>query len=178
VSGGAKEHPDQSSLTPRLRSFLSYRVFACPIPCSAARRCRATPTHCFVRSRQSRTRDQKSELYGRALVVICAEQYASRLVVPTSQRTHPTSWASHKDRARKALTKLASPHLSASLKQLEKAIAQTHADHDQAVSATRHQAAPPAGGPAADDQTDSEFDEDTLDDPDGDQGDPEQQTGE
>lgn len=31
------------------------------------------------------------ELYGRALVVVAAEQYASRLVVPTSQRTHPTS---------------------------------------------------------------------------------------
>ena len=28
------------------------------------------------------------ELYGRALVVIAAEQYASRLVVPQSQRTH------------------------------------------------------------------------------------------
>lgn len=34
--------------------------------------------------------DEKSELYGRALVVIAAEQYASRLVVPTSQRTDPT----------------------------------------------------------------------------------------
>jgi hypothetical protein len=30
------------------------------------------------------------ELYGRALVVIAAEQYASRLVIPTSQQTHPT----------------------------------------------------------------------------------------
>jgi hypothetical protein len=43
------------------------------------------------------------ELYGRALVVIAAEQYASRLlVVPTSQRTHPTRFASHKDLAAKA----------------------------------------------------------------------------
>jgi hypothetical protein len=75
------------------------------------------------------------ELYGRALVVIAAEQYASRLVVPTSQRSHPTGWGSHKDRARKPLTKLAGPHLPASLKQLEKAIAKTHAQHDQALSA-------------------------------------------
>jgi hypothetical protein len=43
------------------------------------------------------------ELYGRAL--------ASRLVVPTSQRTHSTCWASHKDLAAKALKKLASPRL-------------------------------------------------------------------
>ena len=43
------------------------------------------------------------ELYGRALVVIAAEQYASRLVVPQSQRTLPMRWSSHKDLADKAL---------------------------------------------------------------------------
>ena len=43
------------------------------------------------------------ELYGRALVVVAAEQYASRLVVPTSQRPPPTCWASHKGLAAKAL---------------------------------------------------------------------------
>ena len=32
------------------------------------------------------------ELYGRALVVIAAEQYATRLVVPSSQRTPGTRW--------------------------------------------------------------------------------------
>ena len=73
------------------------------------------------------------ELYGRALVVIAAEQYASRLVVPTSQRTHPTRWASHKDLAAKALRKLAGPHLPASLKQLEQAIARAHREYDTAV---------------------------------------------
>jgi len=73
------------------------------------------------------------ELYGRALVVIAAEQYASRLVVPNSQRTHPTRWASHKDLAAKALRKLAGPHLPASLKQLEQAIARAHREHDTAV---------------------------------------------
>jgi hypothetical protein len=71
------------------------------------------------------------ELYGRALVVIAAEQYASRLVVPTSQRTHPTRWASHL--AAKALRKLAGPHLPASLKQLEQAIARAHREYDTAV---------------------------------------------
>ena len=55
------------------------------------------------------------ELSGRGLVVIVAEQYASRLVVPASQRSHPTRWSSHKDHAAKALRKLAGPHLPASL---------------------------------------------------------------
>ena len=68
------------------------------------------------------------ELYGRALVVIAAEQYASRLVVPQSQRSHPSSWASHKDHAAKALKKLAGPHLPASMKQLERAIDRAHKD--------------------------------------------------
>jgi hypothetical protein len=66
------------------------------------------------------------ELYGRALVVIAAEQYASRLVVPTSQRSLPTRWSSHKGQAAKALKKLAGPHLPASLKQLERAIDRAH----------------------------------------------------
>ncbi len=67
------------------------------------------------------------ELYGRALAVIAAEQYACRLVVPQSQRSHPTSWSSHKDRAAKSLAKLAKPHLPATLTQLEKAIDRAHA---------------------------------------------------
>ena len=55
------------------------------------------------------------ELYGRALVVIAAEQYASRLVLPASQRGPRSPWTSHKDIAAKALKKLAGPHLPASL---------------------------------------------------------------
>jgi hypothetical protein len=35
------------------------------------------------------------ELYGRALVVIAAEQYATRLVVAPSQRMPATRWSSH-----------------------------------------------------------------------------------
>jgi hypothetical protein len=62
------------------------------------------------------------ELFGRALVVIAAEQHASRLVVPSSQQHSPIRWSSHKDHARKALSKLAGPHLPATLKQLEKAV--------------------------------------------------------
>jgi hypothetical protein len=49
------------------------------------------------------------ELYGRALVVIAAEQYATRLVVPASQRMPATRWSSHKDIAAKALRKPAGP---------------------------------------------------------------------
>jgi hypothetical protein len=41
-------------------------------------------------------RTRKSELYGRALVVIAAEQHACRLVVPSSQQFGPKRWASHK----------------------------------------------------------------------------------
>ena len=72
--------------------------------------------------------------------MIAAEQYASRLVVPQSQRSHPTRWSSHKDHAAKALKKLAGPHLPASLKELEKAIARAHREHDTAVQHVRAQA--------------------------------------
>ena len=68
------------------------------------------------------------ELYGRGLVVIAAEQYASRLVVPATQRSHPTRWSSHKDHATKALRKLAGPHLPASLAELERAVKRAHRD--------------------------------------------------
>ncbi len=39
------------------------------------------------------------ELCGRALVVIAAEQHASRLVLPASQRGHRSPWSSRKDTA-------------------------------------------------------------------------------
>jgi hypothetical protein len=68
------------------------------------------------------------ELYGRGLVVIAAEQYASRLVIPQSQRSHPSGWSSHKDHAAKALKKLAGPYLPGSLRQLETAVKRAHED--------------------------------------------------
>jgi hypothetical protein len=63
------------------------------------------------------------------LVVIAAEQHASRLVVPANQRSHPTRWSSHKDHAAKALRKLAGPHLPASLAELERAVKRAHRDY-------------------------------------------------
>jgi hypothetical protein len=66
------------------------------------------------------------ELYGRALTVIAAEQYACRLVVAQSQRGHVNHWSSHKDRAAKALAKLAKPHLPSSLTRVQAAIEQAH----------------------------------------------------
>jgi hypothetical protein len=72
------------------------------------------------------------ELYGRALVVIAAEQHACRLVVPSSQQFGAKRWPSHKDHAAKALQKLAGPHLPATLKQLEKAITKARAELDEA----------------------------------------------
>ena len=67
-------------------------------------------------------------------MVIAAEQYASRLVVPSSQQHSPMRWPSHKDHAHKALAKLAGPHLPATLKQVEKAIAKAHAEHEKATN--------------------------------------------
>jgi hypothetical protein len=96
------------------------------------------------------------ELYGRALVVIAAEQHASRLVVPGSQRTHPTGWSSHKGIAAKALAKLAGPHMPASLKQLERAIDRAAKEYRVAEETAREQAAKTAGEQAdgkADDET-------------------------
>jgi hypothetical protein len=74
------------------------------------------------------------ELCGRALVVIAAEQHACRLVVAQSQRSHPARWSSHKDHAAKTLAKLAGPHVPASLRRLEKAIA--HAHRETSIEAT------------------------------------------
>jgi hypothetical protein len=63
--------------------------------------------------------------------VIAAEQHACRLVVPSGQRFGAKRRPSHKDHAAKALQKLAGPHLPATLKQLEKAIAKAGAElHD------------------------------------------------
>ena len=81
------------------------------------------------------------ELYGRALVVIAAEQYATRLVVPSSQRTPATRWGSHKDTAAKALKKLAGPHVPASLTRIEQAVKRAHTAFDRAETAARQQQA-------------------------------------
>jgi hypothetical protein len=84
-----------------------------------------------------------ADLYGRALVVIWAEQHASRLVVPVSQRSRQTRWGSHHDLAAKALAKLAGPHLPASLKQLEKAIERVEREHGNAERRRPRDAASP-----------------------------------
>jgi hypothetical protein len=86
------------------------------------------------------------DVYGRAIVVLAAEQYASRLVVPASQQHPPMRWSSHRDHASKALAKLAGPHIPASLKQLEKAIARAKAEHEHA---TRPVGGRPSSGSAA-----------------------------
>src|SRR5919109_3340695 len=77
------------------------------------------------------------ELYGRALVVIAAEQYATRLVVPASQRMPATRWSSHKDIAAKALRKLAGQHLPASLTKLEQAVKRAHGAYEKTEAAQR-----------------------------------------
>ncbi len=116
------------------------------------------------------------ELYGRALVVIAAEQYASRLVVPSSQQQRPLSWSSHNDQAANALTKLAGPHLPASLKQLEKAIAKAKADYDTQLAAIEKDRRatverPPQPGDANDRAAGSEAEQAESDEPDGERND-------
>jgi ParB/RepB/Spo0J family partition protein len=109
------------------------------------------------------------DLYGRALVVIAAEQYALRLVVPSSQQHPAKRWSSHEDHAAKALAKLAGPHLPASLKQLEKAIAKAKADHDKRQTAARdvaRQAASAARQTAPDELDENLADDLEVDDPD------------
>mgnify|MGYP001164787606 CR=1 FL=1 len=108
------------------------------------------------------------ELYGRAIVVIAAEQYAARIVLPSSQRTYRQQWGSHNDLAAKALKKLAGPHLPASLKQLEKAVAAANkhaeeAQHAQRATTTRDAAAS-AEPPVADEQLGGELADEDLDD--------------
>src|SRR3954467_6517886 len=102
------------------------------------------------------------ELYGRALVVIAAEQYATRLVVPSSQRMPGTRWSSHKDIAAKALKKLAGPHVPTSLAKLEQAVKRAHAAYDKAETAAREQqrAARQAARPETDDGVGDELEED------------------
>ena len=74
-----------------------------------------------------------------------AEQYASRLVVPSSQQHSPMRWPSHKDHARKALAKLVGPHLPVTLKQVEKAVAKANAEHEMATSRRGRAGQTPAG---------------------------------
>jgi hypothetical protein len=109
------------------------------------------------------------DLYGRAIVVLAAEQYACRLVLPSTQQVTAHRWPSHKDHAGKALAKLAGPHLPATLKQLEKAITNAHSTYEHA----QHDARPkPAPVVESDGQTDPENPDDCDDEPDEPEHDP------
>jgi hypothetical protein len=109
------------------------------------------------------------DLFGRGLVVIAAEQYASRLVVPLSQQHTPMRWPSHKDHARKALAKLAGPHLPATLKALEKAIAKANAEtEDPRRAATRRPDAGEEAQPVETERDTAADGEDAGDELDGD----------
>ncbi len=107
---------------------------------------------------------QKKDLHGRPLVVIAAEQYASRLVLPASQQHSPMRWPSHKDHALKALAKLAGPHLPATLKALEKAVAKAHAESDTCPPATTARSDATEEAESAEAAHDTGADEDADDD--------------
>jgi hypothetical protein len=103
------------------------------------------------------------ELYGRALVIITAEKYALRLVVPSSQQHPPIQWSSRKDQAEKALAKLVGSHLPATLTQLERAIAKAKSDRDKQLAGLREDQR--AAAAAADPDEGAEPDaEDLIDD--------------
>jgi hypothetical protein len=72
-------------------------------------------------------------------MVIAAEQHATRLIVPSSQRVPATRWSSHKDAAAKALRKLAGPHVPASLTKLEQAVKRARTAYDKAETHAREQ---------------------------------------
>jgi ParB/RepB/Spo0J family partition protein len=104
-----------------------------------------------------------SELYGRALVVIAAEQHATRLVMPAGQRMPATRWSSHKDLAAKALKKLAGPHVPGSLTKLEQAVKRAHTAFDKAERAHHEQQRAerqPVEAEPDDDAADDELDAD------------------
>ena len=106
------------------------------------------------------------ELYGRALVVIAAEQHATRLVLPSSQRMPASRWSSHKDIAAKALKKLAGPHVPTSLTKLEQAVKRAHRAYDKAETAASegHRAAhQPAETEPAESPVDDGLDADHAD---------------
>jgi hypothetical protein len=98
------------------------------------------------------------------LVVIAAEQHATRLVVPASQRMPATRWSSHKDIAAKALRKLAGPHVPASLTKLEQAVKRAHAAYDKAERDARERADAATAGTGespVDDELDHDLDDAT-----------------
>jgi hypothetical protein len=79
------------------------------------------------------------ELYGRAVVVIAAEQYASRLVVASSQRMPATRWS--RTRTSPPSRSRSSPGRTspASLTRLEEAVKRAHAAYDKAEAGAREE---------------------------------------
>jgi hypothetical protein len=88
------------------------------------------------------------ELYGRALVVIAADRYAQRMVLPAAKQGCRERWFSREDRAIAALEAIATPHLPASLAQLEAAVAEAHATYEHTCAQAREAAAAAAAAAA------------------------------
>jgi hypothetical protein len=87
-------------------------------------------------------------LYGRALVVIAADRFAQRMVLPAAKQGCRERWFSHGDRAIAALEAIATPHLPASLAQLEAAVAEAHATYERTCAQAREAAAAAAAAAA------------------------------
>lgn len=107
------------------------------------------------------------ELYGRTLVVIASEHYASRLALPQSQQQAPLEWRSRQNQAIQALQKLAGPHLPATLTALNAAVKQAEADRKAAQRKLLHRLAQHRAATASNNALDTENPDDPGDDIDG-----------
>jgi hypothetical protein len=75
------------------------------------------------------------ELYGRAFVVIAAEQHAARLVLPAGQRTHPRAGARTRTSPQGRCASSPGRTSPASLSKLEQAVKRAHSAHAKAERA-------------------------------------------
>ena len=89
------------------------------------------------------------QLYGRALVVVAADRFAQRMVLPAARQGCRERWYSREDRAIAALEAIAKPHLPASLAQLEAAVAEAHATYERTCAQAREAAAAAAASAKA-----------------------------
>jgi hypothetical protein len=81
-----------------------------------------------------RRRQDRGELYGRALVVFAAQHYATQLVLAGSKRRGSVLPRSHKDTARKAFARVTKGVLPASHTRLQRAIAAEARAYERSIA--------------------------------------------
>jgi hypothetical protein len=124
-----------------------------------------------------RRRQDRGELYGRALVVFAAQHYATQLVLARSKRRGSVLPGSHKDTARNAFERVTKGVLPASHTQLQRAIAAEARSYERSIAQLNSRGRPDAASSPTDasdrgadedlqdvEQTDVELDELDADD--------------